>query len=156
MGRIKKFDQHANHINEESPDYLNNIKIVQVNKEIHDMAAEMVGDNKEPNLFFVSASNDYGFLDEDGNLVFYSDAYKKAPVKIEKEIRVETFGPFETFKDAMKKADELDLNETVGPRHVTIEDRKTGQIYEKFLKAEKKIIWGDELNDETKTYGYRK
>jgi hypothetical protein len=155
--RIKNFNQHINEGGPDNSDYLNNMKItVKGDKEAAEAAKKMVGDGKEPNQFFVTASNDYMFFDANNEMKAYSDAPKDAPVKVEDHIEVETFGPYNDFKDAMKKADELDLSETAGPRYVMIEDRKTGQIYEKYLKAEKKIVWGDEVNDDTKRYGYQK
>jgi hypothetical protein len=158
MTRIKNFNQHLN-LNEGTGDsnYLQNMKVVvKGDKESAEAARKMVGDGKEPNKFFVTANNDYMFFDENNEMKAYSDSPKEAPVKVEDHIEVETFGPFDDFKDAMKKADELDLSETTGPRYVMIEDRKTGQIYEKYLKAEKKIVWSDETNDDTKRYGYQK
>lgn len=159
MGHIKKFNEHqvqgTKSSNSNNSDYLQNIKVVTVgDKEVAKQASELVGDGKEPNLFFVTSSNDYMFYDSNNDMQWYSDKYKEAPVKIESEIRVETFGPYEELKDAMKKTDELDLDQEVGPRHVMIEDRKTGTIFEKYLKAEKKIVWGDETNDDTKRFGY--
>lgn len=155
MERIKKFSDHK-HINEGGgSEYLQDMKIViKGDKEVAEAAKKMVGDGKEPNKFFVTVSNDYMFLDANNEIKYYSDAPKEAPVKVEDHIEVETFGPFDDFKDAMKKADELDLSETTGPRYVMIEDRKTGMIYEKYLKAEKKVVWADETNDDTKRYGY--
>lgn len=156
MSRIKKFDEHLNEGGpDSSSDYLNNIKIiVKGDKEASELAKKTVGDGEEPNHFFVTASNDYYYYNEENELTTYSDSPKNAPVKVEDHIETETFGPYNTFKDAMKKADDLDLSETTGPRYVMIEDRKTGQIYEKFLKAEQKIVWSDETNDDTKRYGY--
>lgn len=159
MGHIKKFNEHQVQEGAKSSnnsDYLQNIKIVTVgDKDVADQLAKVSGDGKEPNLFFVISSNDYMFYDSNNDMQWYSDKYKEAPVKIESEIRVETFGPYEELKDAMKKSDELDLDQEVGPRHVMIEDRRTGLIFEKYLKAEKKIVWSDETNDETKRYGYK-
>jgi hypothetical protein len=138
-------------------DYLQNMKIViKGDAETAALAKKVVGDQKEPNQFFVTYSNDYMFFDEGNVMTAYSDDPKKAPVKVEDHIEVETFGPFDDFDSAIKKAEDLDLSETTGPRYVMIEDRKVGLIFEKFLKAEKKIVWSDETNDNTKHYGYRK
>lgn len=157
MGHIKKFNQH---IEEGGPssssDYLQNIKIViKGDKEVAALAKKVVGDGEEPNQFFVTVSNDYMYLNDENELVYYSDSFKKAPVKAEDHIEVETFGPYDNSKEAKKKAEEIDLSETTGPRMVIIEDRKTGQIYERFLKAEKKIVWSDELNDDMQRFGYK-
>jgi len=157
MTRIKNFIQHLNEGAPQNSDYLDNIRIVvKGDKEAAELAKQVVGDGKEPNQFFVTVSNDYMFFDGEHILTSYSDSPKTAPVKVEDHIEVETFGPFNVFSDAMKKANDVDLSETTGPRYIMIEDRKVGLIYEKFLKAENKIIWSDEINDNTKEYGYQK
>lgn len=156
MTRIKNFFQHLNEGESNNSDYLENIKIVvKGDLEAAELAKKLVGDGKDPNMFFVTVSNDYMFFDEENNLTAYSDFPKNAPVKVEDRIEVETFGPFDVFLDAMKKVDELDLSETTGSRYVMLEDRKVGLIYEKFLKAEKKIVWSEDSNDRTKEYGYK-
>lgn len=157
MGRIKKFNEH---INEGAPsdnsDYLHNIKfITKGDKEAAELATKTVGDGKDPNHFFVVASNDYMYFKDD-IMTAYSDNQKDAPVKVEDRIEVETFGPFSEYVEARKKADDLELSETVGPRYVMIEDRKTGTIYEKFLIAQQKVSWSDEVNDSSKNFGYSK
>ena len=157
MTRIKNFIQHLNEGESNNSDYLENIRIVvKGDKEAAELAKKVVGDGKDPNQFFVTVSNDYMFFNEEHNLTAYSDSPKTAPVKVEDHIEVETFGPFDEFADAMKKVQELDLSETTGPRYIMMEDRKVGLIYEKFLKAEKKIVWSEDTNDSTKEYGYQK
>jgi len=162
MSHIKKFSEHltekggSDESPQGTPSYLQNMKVVvKGDKDIAERAKKQVGDGKEPNLFYVTINNDYMYYNESGDVTWYSDNSKEAPVIVEDHIEVEVF-EFENFKDAMKKVDETDINEEVGPRYVCLEDRKTGQIYEKFLKAEKKVIWGDETNDDTKRYGYSK
>jgi hypothetical protein len=159
MGHIKKFNQHIEEGTSKpssgSSDYLQNIKvIIKGDQAVAKLATKVVGDGKEPNQFFVTMSNDYMYKNDENELVYYSDSFINAPVKAEDHIETETFGPFEELKDAMKKVDNIDLSETTGPRMVIVEDRKTGQIYEKFLQAEKTIVWSDEINDDTKRYGY--
>lgn len=153
MSRIKNFNQH---INESGPsEHLEGIPVVvKGDKEAAELAKKVIGDGKEPNQFFVTSSNDYMYLNSNDEMTSYSDSPKTAPVRAESSIEVETFGPFESFKDAKKKADDIDLSETTGPRYVMIEDRKTGMIFEKFLKAEQKIVWNEEINDDTKQFGY--
>jgi hypothetical protein len=149
MGRIKKFNEHQ--IQEGEKSNLNGIKIVSVgNKEAVKQAHELVGDGKDPNLFFVTYSNDYMFYDDDNEMQWYSGSHETAPVKNESEIRVETFGPYEKLEDAMKKADDIDLNGKSGPRTVMIEDRKNGQIYERCLVPTTTIVWDESVRDDTK------
>jgi hypothetical protein len=155
--RIKKFDQHVNEGPPAGPekskrpegDYINIVH--KGDEKAIEQAKSMVGDGKEPNFFFVTASNDYFYNNADGTLIAYSEDHHNAPVKIEDHIEVETFPAFKNYKDAKKKADELELNQDVGPRHVYIEDRKSGQIYEKYLKVTVKPIWSDEEFDDSKS-----
>lgn len=154
MERIKSFKQHINESSPNDNDYLAPIPIVvKGDKEVAELAKKVIGDGKEPNQFFVTVSNDFMF-NMDDDVTSYSASPKKSPIKLEDKVEVETFGPYSSAKDALKKANEIDLSEDAGPRYVMIEDRKSGQVYEKFLKAQQKVVWTEEVNDDLKQYGY--
>lgn len=158
INRFSNFDKSK--LNESSPsdkpNYLRQTRVViKGDKEAAEKAKQMVGDGGEPNYFFVTTSNDYQFYDKvENEITYYFNDPKKAPVKIEDHIETETFGPFETFKEAMKKADKIDLSESVGPRRIIIEDRKSGTIYERAMEAKVTIVWSEEVKDDSKSWGY--
>jgi hypothetical protein len=155
MATIKRYSDFTPGLFEgTNSDYLHSMEIVvKGDKEAAAMAKKEVGDGKEPNHFFVTKSNDYLYT-LDNEVKWYSDDHKSAPIQVEDQIEVETFGPYNTLDDAMKTADKIDLTETTGPRYVMVEDRKTGQVYEKYLKAEMRLSWNEETNDERKRFGY--
>lgn len=127
-------------------DQMNIKHVIKGDAEAAELAKNMVGDGGEPNMYFVTVSND--FMVKDGtDLNWYSEIYKTSPVEGEKFIETETFGPFDKSKDALKTAEEVGLSETTGPRYVMIEDRKTGVIYERFLTAEKRTVWSEDTNN---------
>lgn len=149
MANLKRFETYK--LNEsgpvsgggtEDPRYPR-IKVVEKgDPHVIKMALDKIGDGEDPNMFFVTTTNDYLYTDKDGELCYYWDDPKKAPHKIEDHIIRETFGPYQTFDQAKKKAEEVELSEDLGPRRVTIDDRLEGPgLYERVMKAEVRIIW---------------
>lgn len=150
---IKKFLEFSlnesralNKVNED------NQKIKRIEKgdpEVLKMARELVGDGQEPNMYFITTSNDYRFnnLDEEMYDYYFNDP-NKAPVKIENEIISHTYGPEDSLKKALDFAEKIQLDENIGPRRVIIEDRKIGLIYESVLTAELKVVWKKEIIDD--------
>jgi hypothetical protein len=109
------------------------------NEDFWGISTQQIGDGKLPNLYWVSYTNDYYICRRQRDGGMYCDwisgelgfnATSKTLQKI-----------FKTFKEAMKKANELaeriDEDGDFGSQpkateinYVTIEDRMSGQIYE--------------------------
>ncbi len=156
MEIIKNFDEFGlNESTDKTPDYLRSIKKIQKGKpETYELASSVIGDGLEPNMFFVTISNDYMYYDKKTeDYVYYfssTEAVDKAPVEIEKDLTTEIFGPFETIKQVQDKLKDIELNEEVGPRSVVVEDRISGEIYQKYMQAVEKVIWSEEVSGELK------
>ena len=93
------------------------------------MACKVVGDGKSPNKFFVSVSPYYQ--------VDIGDYQREAAVLegFDAEADLFMFGPFKTLEEALDCFDDHDLCAEGGIGSVTIEDRETGTVKEKFLVA---------------------
>ena len=88
----------------------------------------MIGDGKLPNLYWVGLSNDYGYV-HDGCIDGADEVIKDF-----KSIGKMITKPFTTYKGAKKYCDDLYLGQKIDNfilNRITIEDRLTGQVYEK-------------------------
>jgi len=92
------------------------------------LAREMVGDGQIPNLWFVT----YGPYDEN------KDTY--------------TYGPFASYKDALKHYDEIELSFDYGIGQAFIEDRECGTITEKWLHKRVRIDYVQDEYDNSKRF----
>lgn len=93
---------------------------------ILDLARDIVGDGKSPNVLFVTTSAQF-LRCKDGECEYFTlDGFTS-------EDR-ETYGPFYSYVDACNKYDELELDPYEGIGSVVIEDRKIGTVKEKFLE----------------------
>lgn len=132
------------------PETLRTIKVVD-RGDVHvtKMATEKIGDGEDPNMFFVSSTNDYMFHNKKlGHAVYYFNNPSDGPIKIEDHIIREIFGPFQTLEQAKAKAEDIELDAELGPRRISIDDRLNGPVYERVLKAEIKVIWQEEERGE--------
>jgi hypothetical protein len=91
---------------------------------------DKIGDGQLPNLYWVSLSNDYSYL-HDGNMVdWIGDLIPSFKSKGKTIAR-----PFKTYIGARRFCDDLLLGENNGYKfivnRINIEDRLTGQLYEK-------------------------
>jgi len=113
-----------------------------------DMAKQMIGDGGEPNYHFVTMCDDYLF-EKDGEMVRYSKDMMAAPLKIKTTptLGAYTFGPFMNIEESKMFAASIELDEINGPRMVTIEDRKTGEVFSKYLTCKLQPVW-DEHEEE--------
>lgn len=107
-------------------------------KNIEQMAREMVGDGKTPNMFWLSVSSDYAYMHkgDDGcaYLDYIGDIFEEWEKKYSKG---EMVGMYKTFEDAVKVAEEdfyigMKYNDFTVNR-ITIEDRLHGEVYESQL-----------------------
>ena len=114
-----------------------------------DMARSMVGDGGEPNYHFVTMCDDY-YFEKDGEMVKYSQDMPLAPLKIKTtpDLGIYTFGPFQNLEESKMFAASIELDEINGPRMILVEDRKSGEVYSKYLTCKLQPVW-NELEEET-------
>jgi hypothetical protein len=118
------------------------------NEEAKQMATEMVGDGQSPNRFFVTTSGYYTVYDEGGNPESEMlDGYEES----DSETRV-----FDTFEEAERCYNDVDLDIYNGVGSVMIEDRTTGTIKEKSLTKVVKVDYSMIEHDDSKFFGYKK
>ncbi len=113
-----------------------------------DMAKQMIGDGGEPNYHFVTMCDDYMFEKED-EMVKYSKDPMTAPLKIKTtpDFGAYTFGPFMNLEESKMFAESIELDEINGPRMVTIEDRKSGDVFTKFLSCKMQPVWDEHIEE---------
>jgi len=116
-----------------------------------EMASQMVGDGGDPNYHFVKMSDDYIFV-KDGKESKYSEAPMESPLKIRTthDLGSYTFGPFMNLEESKMFADSLDLDELNGPRTITIEDRKSGLVYSRYLTCKLQPVWSEKVESTSK------
>ena len=109
-----------------------------------DLATNIIGDGKSPNVWFVTQSP-YFMKYKDGHgesfLLEDHDASES-----------EMYGPFFSYKDACAKYDEIDLEPYDGVGTVMIEDRKIGTVKEKFLEERITVDYSYNEIDDSKFY----
>jgi hypothetical protein len=101
--------------------------------EIKALASEIIGDGQLPNKFFVT---------EGPYVMVRVDEYESDFAKIEgfEDTQSTTYGPFDSYEDALEQYNECELDEGCGIGQVFIEDRLSGQMREKYLEKEEKVI----------------
>ena len=115
--------------------------------EIKALASEIVGDGQTPNKFFVTTSpfikvtNDY---DTDSELL---DGFSEEDFETQ---------VFDTFGEAKRYYDEVDLDSYSGIGQVHIEDRQTGTICERYLEKIVTVDYNQKEIDDSKYFGYVK
>jgi len=129
-------------------DHLAEYKIVTA-KLAKDLATEIIGDGKSPNVWFVTQSPYFMKYKDGYGESFLLDGYDAAEYSV-------MFGPFFSYKAACDQYDEIELDPFDGVGTVTIEDRKIGVVKEKFL--EERIIVDYSYNevDDSKFYNKSK
>jgi len=117
-----------------------------------EMARKMVGDGGDPNYHFVTMCDDF-YYEKGGEMVRYSKYMDTAPLKIKTtpDLGAYTFGPFANLEESKMFAASIELDEINGPRMVTIEDRKSGDVYSKFLTCKMQPVW-NEIEEEEEEY----
>lgn len=106
---------------------------VRGSKKTADVDTTEIGDGQTPNKYWVSTSSDFlANTKEEPSMFNWASEIERLGFK--PSDKSETFGPFDTFKEAKNKYDELFSqigNEPTedGINTVTIEDRISGEIY---------------------------
>jgi len=115
-----------------------------------EMAKQMIGDGGDPNYHFVTMCDDY-FFEKEGEMLRYSKDMMSAPLKIKTTptLGAYTFGPFMNIEESKMFAASIDLDELNGPRMVTIEDRKTGEVFSKYLTCKLQPVWDEHEEENT-------
>jgi len=101
--------------------------------EIKELAKQMVGDGQSPNKWFVTVSPYIVYFEPND-----TEPYTKLLDNFYKDDTY-TYGPYDTYEDALAAYDDHELDETYGVGQVFIEDRMTGTVKEKWLE-EKTIV----------------
>ena len=116
-----------------------------IQEQIKQMAREMVGDGGAPNKWFVT----YGPY-----VMVYKDGerdYELIEGYNENE-DVFTYGPFDTYEDAVECYDEQELYARIGIGQVMIEDRQCGVVREKWLTKRMVVEYEEEELDDSKLF----
>ena len=116
--------------------------------QIKQMAREMVGDGGTPNKWFVTYGPRVRVLNEDDS--FIGD-YELIEGYNENE-DVFTYGPFDTYEEAVECYHEQELYAGIGIGQVTIEDRSCGTIREKWLTKRMVVEYEEEELDDSKLF----
>jgi hypothetical protein len=110
-----------------------------------DLASEIIGDGKSPNVWFVTQSPYYMKYKDGYGESFLLDGFDAADYSV-------MFGPFFSYKAACDQYDEIELEAYDGVGTVTIEDRKIGVVKEKFLEERITVDYSYNEIDESKFY----
>ena len=110
-----------------------------------DLASEIIGDGKSPNVWFVTQSPYYMKYKDGYGESFLLDGFDASDYSV-------MFGPFFTYKDACAQYDEIELEAYDGVGTVTIEDRKIGVVKEKFLEERITVDYSYNEIDDSKFY----
>ena len=118
-------------------------------QEIKVLASKIIGDGKLPNKFFVTESPMILVTNQDGDRDYETiEGYEEEPSY--------TFGPFDTYEEALAAYDDSDLDFHEGIGSVMIEDRLTGTIQEKTLEKVVRTEYSYTEYDDSKRFGYKK
>ena len=110
-----------------------------------DLASEIIGDGKSPNVWFVTQSPYYMKYKDGYGESFLLDGFDASDYSV-------MFGPFFTYKDACAQYDEIELEAYDGVGTVTIEDRVIGVVKEKFLEERITVDYSYNEIDDSKFY----
>jgi hypothetical protein len=110
-----------------------------------DLAMNIIGDGKSPNVWFVTQSPYFMKYKDGYGESFLLDGFDAAEYSV-------MFGPFFSYKDACAQYDEIELEAYDGVGTVTIEDRKIGVVKEKFLEERITVDYSYNEVDDSKFY----
>ena len=114
-----------------------------------DLASEIIGDGKSPNVWFVTQSPYYMKYKDGYGESFLLDGFDVAEYSV-------MFGPFFSYKAACDQYDEIELEAYDGVGTVTIEDRVIGVVKEKFLEERITVDYSYNEVDDSKFYNKSK
>jgi len=104
--------------------------------EIKALASKIIGDGQLPNKFFVT---------EGPYVMVRVDEYESECEKIEgfEDTQSTTYGPFDSYEEALEQYNDIDLDAEYGIGQVFIEDRLSGQMIEKYLEQEQRTVYNE-------------
>jgi hypothetical protein len=116
--------------------------------EIKKLASEIIGDGQLPNKFFVTTSPWVTIVDEFGDQEFellegYNDEDSVTQV-------------FDTYEEANKHFESIELDIYDGTAQIMLEDRLTGVIKEVSLEKVIKVDYVQTGHSDAKNFGYEK
>ena len=114
-----------------------------------DLAMNIIGDGKSPNVWFVTQSPYFMKYKDGYGESFLLDGFDAGEYSV-------MFGPFFSYKDACAQYDEIELEAYDGVGTVTIEDRVIGVVKEKFLEERITVDYSYNEIDESKFYNKSK
>ena len=114
-----------------------------------DLAMNIIGDGKSPNVWFVTQSPYYMKYKDGYGESFLLDGFDAADYTV-------MFGPFFSYKAACDQYDEIELEAYDGVATVTIEDRVIGVVKEKFLEERITVDYSYNEVDDSKFYNKSK
>ena len=114
-----------------------------------DLAMNIIGDGKSPNVWFVTQSPYFMKYKDGYGESFLLDGFDAAEYSV-------MFGPFFSYKDACAQYEEIELEAYDGVGTVTIEDRVIGVVKEKFLEERITVDYSYNEIDESKFYNKSK
>jgi hypothetical protein len=118
-------------------------------QEIKKLASEIIGDGQLPNKFFVTESPNILVTNEFGDKDYETiEGFEGAPSY--------TYGPFDTYEEALAAYNDSDLDFYDGVGSIMIEDRLTGTIQEKALEKVVRTDYSYVEYDDSKRFGYKK
>lgn len=115
--------------------------------EIKALASEIVGDGQTPNKFFVTTSPFVRVTDDHDTDSELLDGFSTEDFETQ---------VFDTFEEAKRYYDEVELDSYCGIGTVIIEDRKTGTICERYLEKYVTVEYNQNEIDDSKYFGYVK
>lgn len=115
-------------------------------QEIKDMARNMVGDGGTPNMWFVTVGP-YVILKDD-----YDDSSYEIIDGYDKDKDAHTYGPFNSYKEALECYDDHSLDVDSGVGQVFIEDRQCGVVKEKWLTKKMVVEYEEDEVDDSKIF----
>jgi hypothetical protein len=104
--------------------------------EIKALASKIIGDGQLPNKFFVT-EGPYVLVRWRG--YEYESDFKK--LEGFEDTQSTTYGPFDSYEEALEQYNDIDLDAEYGIGQVFIEDRLSGQMIEKYLEQEQRIVY---------------
>ena len=116
--------------------------------EIKKLASEVIGDGQLPNKFFVTTGPWVTVVDEYGDQEFeLLDGYNEDDTVTE---------VFDSYEEANKYFESIELDIYDGTAQILLEDRKTGVIKEVGLQKVIKVDYVQTGHSDAKLFGYEK
>lgn len=132
---------------EEAPKSCELKEVSKIESNPKELAKELVGDGKTPNLWFVTSSQHVLILTNgEGGFELLDNADPEDS---------ETFGPFYSYESACKQYDDINLDPYDNIGHVFIEDRLNGIVKEKYAEKIITIDYNFNEHDDSKLF-YKK